>query len=156
MGKAAKAVTKTVSKAVSSATKAVGSVVKSSGKAIESTVSSAKHLAQGDVKGAVRKLTDVAANAGNVASMGTVDLTGRKQGVINIDKNKYVDSVIGVAKEKSAPAVSQTDLETDGLLQYVADLRTRKSRRNRASTVNTDGSASNNLNKLGGTTALGV
>lgn len=155
MGKAAKAVTKTVSKAVSSATKAVGSVVKSSGKAIESTVSSVKHLAQGDVKGAVRKLTDVAANAGNVASMGTVDLTGRKQGVVNIDKNKYVDSVIGVAKEKSA-SVSQTDLETDGLLQYVADLRTRKSRRNRASTVNTDGSASNNLNKLGGTTALGV
>lgn len=155
MGKAAKAVTKTVSKAVSSATKAVGSVVKSSGKAIESTVSSVKHLAQGDVKGAVRKLTDVAANAGNVASMGTVDLTGRKQGIVNIDKNKYVDSVIGVAKEKSAP-VSQTDLETDGLLQYVADLRTRKSRRNRASTVNTDGSASNNLNKLGGTTALGV
>lgn len=152
MGKAAKAVTKTVSKAVSGATKAVGSVVKSSGKAIESTVSSVKHLAQGDVKGAVRKLTDVAANDVNVATMGAVDLTGRKQGIVNIDKNKYVDSVIGVAKEKSTPAVS----ETDGLLQYVADLRTRKSRRNRASTVNTDGSAYNNLNKLGGTTALGV
>ena len=92
----------------------------------------------------------------NIATMGSVDLTGRKNGFVNIDKNKYVDSVIGVAKEKSTPAVSQTDLETDGLLQYVADLRTRKSRRNRASTVNTDGSASNNLNKLGGTTALGV
>lgn len=154
--KVTKAITKTVKAVAKPAVKATTNMVKSIGNATGSAVGAVGSLAKGDVKGAVRKVTDVAANAGNIATMGSVDLTGRKNGFVNIDKNKYVDSVIGVAKEKSAPAVSQTDLETDGLLQYVADLRTRKSRRNRASTNNTDGNASNNVNKLSGTTALGV
>lgn len=49
-----------------------------------------------------------------------------------------------------------TDIQTDGLLQYVSDLRTRKARRNRASTNNTAGSVNGDANKLSGATALGV
>ena len=155
MGKAAKAVTKTVSKVVKTAAKPVTNVVRNTGKIAENYVSGIKHMAQGDFKGALKKATNALEyGAGNVTA-GTVDFSGDKKGFINIDADKYADTLMGKVKTPSTP-VSQTDLETDGLLQYVADLRTRKSRRNRASTVNTDGSASNNLNKLGGTTALGV
>lgn len=161
MGKAVKSVTKAATKAVKSVAKAttnsVKNVVVSTGKGLESSVSSVKHLAQGDVKGAVRKLTDVAANAGNVASYGAVDLTGRKDGIINIDKNKYVDSVIGVNKEKKEQTPTNTaNADIDGLLQYVSDLRSRKARRSRASTNNTGGGSSSDTNKLSGITALGV
>lgn len=159
MGKAVKSVTKAATKAVKSVAKAttnsVKNVVVSTGKGLESSVSSVKHLAQGDVKGAVRKLTDGVANYGNIASYGMVDLTGRKDGIINIDKNKYVDSVIGVNKVKTPSTPVDTNTEIDGLLQYVSDLRSRKARRNRASTNNTDGTSSN-TNKLSGITALGV
>ena len=74
-----------------------------------------------------------------------------------MNKEKYVDNIIGANAEKTPEVkTSELDAETDGLLQYVSDLRTRKSRRNRASTNITDGNSGNNTNKLGGTTALGV
>lgn len=155
--KVTKAITKTVKAVAKPAVKATTNMVKSVGNATGSAVGAVGSLAKGDVKGAVRKVTDVAANAGNIATMGSVDLTGRKNGFVNVNKEKYIDSVIGVNAEKTPEVkTSEIDAETDGLLQYVSDLRTRKSRRNRASTNNTDGNASGNVNKLSGTTALGV
>ena len=137
MGKAKKAVTKAVSSTVKAVTKPVTKVAKSFATA---GVDAVKSVAKGDVNG----LLDAGARA---ASGGTISLQG-KNGIINTG---LLDT-----KVKTTNTPVNTDIETDGLLQYVSDLRTRKSRRNRASTVNTDGSASNNLNKLGGTTALGV
>ena len=131
MGKAEKAVTKTVSKAVSSATKAVSNVVKAPVKTVTS-------LAKGDIKGVADGLT-------KTATFGTVGLQG-KYAIVNtgiLDKVKATDTPV-------------TDIQTDGLLQYVSDLRTRKARRNRASTNNTAGSVNGDANKLSGTTALGV
>ena len=154
--KVTKAVTKTVKAVAKPAVKAGTNVVKSVGNATGSAVGAVGSLAKGDVKGAVRKATDVMANAGNVVTGGSVDLTGRKNGFVNVNEKKYVDNIIGVNAEKTPEVkTSEIDAETDGLLQYVSDLRTRKSRRNRASTNITDGN-SGNVNKLSGTTALGV
>ena len=163
MGKAVGSITKSVKKAVNSATKATKNFVKSAGKSVETSVSAVKHLAQGDVSGAISKIGKAAENMGNTATFGTADFTGRNDGMVNIDADKYanaaygaIKSLVGGNKVKDKSTSVNTDIETDGLLQYVSDLRTRKSRRSRASTNNTDGSASNNTNKLSGTTALGV
>ena len=159
MGFSLKKAVKSVTKAV---TKPVTNVVKSTGKAGENYVSGAKHLVQGDISGAISKVGNVLENAGNVASYGTVDLTGRKDGFVNIDADKYADAAYGAVKslvganKVKDKSTAMTDTATDGLLQYVSDLRTRKARRNRASTNNTAGSASSDANKLSGTTALGV
>lgn len=135
MGKAAKAVTKAV-------TSTVKSVAKTATKAfVQPSIDVVKSVAKGDIKG-------VADAAARVASAGTISLKG-DSGVLN---THLLDKEV---KQPSTP-VAQKDIETDGLLQYVSDLRTRKSRRNRASTNNTEGSASTNANKLSGTTALGV
>lgn len=121
---------------IKAVTKTVTKAVKSATKASFDAV---KSVAKGDVRG----LLDAGAR---VASAGTISLQG-KNGVVN---THLLDQV----KTPSSPV--QNDIETDGLLQYVSDLRTRKSRRNRASTNNTDGSVASNPNKLSGTTALGV
>ena len=155
MGKAAKAVTKTVSKAVKTVAKPVTNVVRNTGKIAENYVSGIKHMAQGDFKGALKKATNALEYGAGNATFGAVDFSGDKKGFINIDADKYADALMGKVKSPSTP-VSQTDIETDGLLQYVSDLRTRKSRRNRASTNNTGGANSTDPNKLSGTTALGV
>lgn len=125
-------------KAVKSVTKAVKKVTKSVVKAGTDGISS---LLKGDLGG----VADAAARA---ASFGTIS-TGDK-GVLNANLTNQ-------PKEISTPvATANTDLQTDGLLQYVSDLRPRKSRRNRASTNNTGGANSTDPNKLSGTTVLGV
>lgn len=137
MGKAVKAVTKPVTKAIKTVAKPVVKATKSFATA---GVDAVKSVAKGDVNG----LLDAGARA---ASGGTISLQG-KNGVLNTG---LLDT-----KVKTVNTPVNTDIETDGLLQYVSDLRTRKSRRNRASTNNTAGSASSDANKLSGTTALGV
>lgn len=155
---------KALKKAVKAVTKPAVNYVKSTGKAVENSVSAFKHLATGDISGAISKVGNVYENAGNMASLGYVDLTGRKDGIINIDVDKYADtaygavkSLVGANKEKteSTPTQSTAD-DWDGLSAYVADLRARKRRRSRAGTNNTASTASTDTNKLSGTTALGV
>lgn len=132
MGKAAKSVTKVVKKAVKATAKTAESFVKS-------PIDQAKSLAKGDLMGSLDAATR--AVTGGIVSL-------EDKGLLNANLNPKV-------KDASDP-VQQTDTQTDGLLQYVSDLRTRKARRNRTSTNNTDGSASGSANKLSGTTALGV
>lgn len=157
-------VKKTFKKATKAVTKPIKNVIKSTGKAVENSVSAVKHLATGDVSGAISKVGNVWQNANNVASYGTVDLTGRGDGIINIDADKYGDaaygavkSLIGANKEKTSSSPTQsTTNDWDSLDAYVADLRARKRRRSRASTNNITSTASADTNKLSGTTALGV
>nr|DAJ09889.1 MAG TPA: virion assembly protein [Bacteriophage sp.] len=127
---------KSISKAFKSVTKAVTKTVKSFATAGTDAI---KSIGRGDIAG----LADAATRA---ASGGTISLGDK--GVLNAGLTNQPKQTTQV------PAATQA--EADGLLNYVADLRTRKSRRSRASTVNTDGSASSNGNKLSGTTALGV
>jgi len=166
---------KALKKAVKAVTKPAVNSVKSTVKAVENGVSAVKHLATGDISGAISKVGNVVENVGNISSYGTVDLTGRKDGIINIDADKYTDAAYGVVKDvadsaygavkslvgankektESTPTQSTTD-DWDGLSAYVADLRARKRRRSRAGTNNTTSTASTDTNKLSGTTVLGV
>ena len=147
---------KTLKKAFKSVTKAAVNVFKSSGKAIENAVSGTAKMATGDFKGAVKKFTNMAANAGNVASAGTVDLTNRKSGVVNINTSDAVDAVLGTQKDNSAIPMTQTTENADSLAAYVADTRQRQRRRSRASTNNKTSTAEIDRNRLSGISALGV
>lgn len=92
MGKVVKAVTKPISSAAKSVGKAVGKAVNKGveiGKNVaNSSIKSITDLAKGDIVGS---LTNVA----NVASGGTVDLTGRNQGVVNVNTKKYIAKAMG-------------------------------------------------------------
>lgn len=130
MGKAAKAVTKAVTKTVKKAVKVATSPIKG-------TIGAATSLLSGDIDGAAKNLV-------KSASYGAVDLTGSGDGLINSGK----------IKNASDPINAQNDY--DQLLAYISDLRDRKARRNRSSTNNTDGAnTSTDYNKLSGTTLLG-
>lgn len=138
MGKVVKSVTKAVTKTVKKAVKATGKAAKSF---VKAPFDGTKALLKGDLGG----VADAAARA---ASAGTISLGDK--GVLNANLTNQPKEV-----SDAAPAAN-TDLQTDGLLQYVSDVRPRKSRRNRASTNNTGGANSTDPNKLSGTTALGV
>lgn len=128
MGKSVKKIAKAVTKVVTSP--------------ITAPIKTAKSLLNGDIKGTLNGLTEGVTG-------GMVSLQG-KDAIINtkiLEKPKVIDT---------SDTVKQTDAETDGLLQYVSDLRTRKSRRSRASTDNTGNSNNISANKLSGVTALGV
>lgn len=128
MGKSVKKIVKSVAKVVTAPIKA--------------PIKAATSLLKGDIKGTLNGLTEGATG-------GLVSLQG-KDALINtklLETPKVIDT---------SNAVKQTDAETDGLLQYVSDLRTRKARRNRASTDNTGNSNNTSANKLSGVTALGV
>lgn len=125
-----------MSKVVKAITKPVKKVVKSVVSAGTDAVSS---LVKGDLGG-------VADAAVRGATMGTISLGDK--GIVNANLTNQ-------PKLPTATTPTQQQ-ETEGLLNYVSDLRTRKARRNRASTVNTSGSTSSDANKLSGTTALGV
>lgn len=127
---------KSISKAFKKVTKAVGKVAKSF---VTTPTDALKALGRGDLGG----LADAATRA---VSYGTVSLGDK--GVLNA-------GITSKAKETNIVPIA-TQAEADGLLNYVSDLRTRKSRRNRASTNNTAGVNGTDGNKLSGTTALGV
>jgi len=90
---------KALKKAVKAVTKPAVNSVKSTVKAVENGVSAVKHLATGDISGAISKVGNVVENVGNISSYGTVDLTGRKDGIINIDADKYADALTGNTKK---------------------------------------------------------
>ena len=98
-----------------------------------------KSAARGDLGG----LADAAARA---ASGGTISL-GDKGGVLNANLTNQPKQTSDV------PVVTAT--EDADLLAYVNNLRSRKSRRSRASTDNTGGAYTDN-NKLSNSTPLGV
>ena len=81
MGKVAKVIKKAVKKVVNTGVDLGKNVVNSPVNAVSS-------LAKGDVLGA---LTNVA----NVASMGTMDVTGKQQGIVNVDTKKYIAKAMG-------------------------------------------------------------
>lgn len=158
MGKVAKSVTKAVTKTVKKAADMGKNFVQSVGKAAETAVSGTAKLATGDVSGALDKYGRTAINLANVSTGGSLDLSGRNNGVINMNTPEYYNTAASLIKgtKSSGNTTTETDTETDGLLQYVSDLRTRKARRSRASTNNTSGGSTSDSNKLSGTTALGV
>lgn len=84
-----------IKKAVKSVTKPVKNLVKSSAKTIETAVSGTSKLLTGDYKGAIDKYGRTLTNVGNVLSAGTMDLTGRNQGIININSPKYTNAILG-------------------------------------------------------------
>ena len=99
MGKLKKAVKKIAKKA----TGLVQNVVSSPVKAVSS-------IAKGDVLGA-------ATNIANVATMGAVDATGGKVGIININTKKYAAKMMGAKPLAGATMFSSgTGLVTKGLL----------------------------------------
>lgn len=72
---------KVVKKVAKKATGLVKNVVNSPVKAVSS-------IAKGDIIGA-------ATNLANVASMGTMDFTGKQQGVVNVNTTKYIAKAMG-------------------------------------------------------------
>lgn len=76
-----KKVTKGVKKVAKKATGLVKNVVNSPVKAVS-------NIAKGDIVGA-------ATNLANVASMGTMDFTGKQQGIINVNTKKYIAKAMG-------------------------------------------------------------
>lgn len=94
---------KAVKKIAKKATGLVKNVVSSPVKAVSS-------IAKGDVLGA-------ATNIANVATMGAVDATGGKVGIININTKKYAAKMMGAKPLAGATMFSSgTGLVTKGLL----------------------------------------
>lgn len=54
----------------------------------DSSVRSVTDLARGDVSGSLKHL-------GNLYSVGTVDLTGRNRGILNVNTDKYIAKMMG-------------------------------------------------------------
>ena len=81
MGKVAKA----VENVVSSATKTVTNTAKS---AVDSSLQFSSNLAKGDISKAL-------SNVAGIASMGTIDTSGRNKGIVN--PNKYMAGVMGAS-----------------------------------------------------------
>lgn len=83
-----KAVGKAVNQTVKVADKVVDKGVEIGKNVANSSIKSITDLAKGDIVGG---LTNIA----NVASGGTVDLTGRNQGVVNVNTKKYIAKAMG-------------------------------------------------------------
>lgn len=94
---------KSVGKAVSSGAKAVGNVVHDTGKAVGKVVNKGVEIGKNVANSSIKSITDLAkgdivgslTNVANVASGGTVDLTGRTQGVVNVNTKKYIAKAMG-------------------------------------------------------------
>lgn len=121
--------------------KVIKSVVKSVGKVVKSGLTSGIDGVSSLLKGDIGGVADAVTRAG---SLGTISLGDK--GIINANLTNQPKLTSNFVNES----------EPDGLMQYVSEAKTRKSRRSRASTNNTDGSMSGNANKLSGTTSLGV
>ena len=80
------------------ATKPIENVAKSS-------VNVIKDVAKGNIGRAI-------ADAGNIATGGTVDLTGKQKGIVNIDSTKYVRSAVSTIAGIKKPSTSTSSAET--------------------------------------------
>lgn len=106
MGKVAKSISKSISKGFKGATKIAKNVMSSPVKAVSS-------LAKGDFLGA-------ATNLANVATMGTVDATGGKKGIVNVNTPGYVAKLMGVkplSSSHTSTSGSGLFISTKGLVR---------------------------------------
>lgn len=101
-----------IKKAIKKISRPVKNLVKSSAKAVETAVSGTAKLATGDVSGALDKYGRTITNAANVASMGSVDLTGGNEGILNINTPKYANAVLGKMPQESASGSSSSSTST--------------------------------------------
>lgn len=99
-------------KAIKKISRPVKNLVKSSAKVVETAVSGTAKLATGDVSGALDKYGRTITNAANVASMGSVDLTGGNEGILNINTPKYANAVLGKMPQESASGSSSSSTST--------------------------------------------
>lgn len=91
-----KKVTKTVEKAV-------GNVIHDTGKAVGKVVNKGVEIGKNVANSSIKSITDLAkgditgslTNIANVASGGTMDFTGRNQGVVNVNTKKYIAKAMG-------------------------------------------------------------
>lgn len=102
-----KKVTKTVEKAVGNVVhdtgKAVGNAVNQTVKVADKVVDKGVEIGKNVANSSIKSITDLAkgdivgslTNIGNVATGGTVDLTGRKQGIVNVNTKKYIAKAMG-------------------------------------------------------------
>ncbi len=119
--------------------KVAKAVTKTAKSFVSAQIDAVKSAARGDLGG----LADAATRA---ATVGTISL-GDKGGVLNANLTNQ-------PKQTSDVPVATATEDAD-LLAYVNNLRSRKSRRSRASTNNTGGAYADN-NKLSNSTPLGV
>jgi hypothetical protein len=102
-----KVVTKTVEKTVGNVIhdtgKAVGKAVNQTVKVADKVVDKGVEIGKNIANSSIKSITDLAkgdivgslTNIANVATGGTVDLTGRNQGVVNVDTKKYIAKAMG-------------------------------------------------------------
>lgn len=83
MGKVVKA----VGNAVSGAVKSVTNVAKN---AVDSSLKFTSNLAKGDISKAL-------SNVAGIVSMGTIDTSGRKSGIVNVNARKYIAGDLGAS-----------------------------------------------------------
>lgn len=70
----------------------------------KSSVNVVKNVAKGNIGRAI-------ADAGNIASGGTVDLTGKQKGIVNIDATKYVRSAVATIAGIKKPSTSTSSAQ---------------------------------------------
>lgn len=80
-------VVKEVSNAVSGAVKSVTNVAKN---AVDSSLKFTSNLAKGDISKAL-------SNVAGIVSMGTIDTSGRKSGIVNVNARKYIAGALGAS-----------------------------------------------------------
>lgn len=98
-----KVVKKVAKKATGLVSNAVGNVVHDTGKAVGKVVNKGVEIGKNVANSSIKSITDLAkgdivgslTNLANVASGGTVDLTGRNQGIVNVDTKKYIAKAMG-------------------------------------------------------------
>lgn len=130
---------KAVEKAVNQTGKAVGKaaevtgkqVVKGTTKAVDKAIEVGKNLADssvGAIKSAIKgDIAGVLKNAGNIASYGTVDLTGKNRGSLNVNTDKYIAKIIsakdmgasGTGSIEEVSNISQSKQKRTGLLSQL-------------------------------------
>jgi phage-related protein len=132
VGKETEKAVKTAGKTVEKAAEVTGKqVVKGTTKAVDKAVEVGKNLADssvGAIKSAIKgDIMGVLKNAGNIASYGTVDLTGKNRGLLNVNTDKYIAKIIG-AKDMGASGtgsieevsnISQSKQKRTGLLSQL-------------------------------------
>lgn len=101
--KAATQIVKTTTNAVKDTGKAAGKVVNQTVKVADKAVNKGVEIGKNVANSSIKSITDLAkgdivgslTNAANVASGGTMDLTGRNQGFVNVNTKKYISKAMG-------------------------------------------------------------
>lgn len=103
-----------IKKAIKKVTKKATGLVKN---VVNSPVKAVSSLTKGDLIGAATNLV-------NIASMGTMDVTGKQQGIVNVDTKKYIAKAMGTDLGASGVgSVVVPDLYKKGKSGLVTQLR---------------------------------